>query len=129
MNRGGAQNGGKRASARMEVAAPIPFSEAIRDPHLLGAGFGDLMSLVCRSQSSFRRAADGGGTRHLRQDRRGSLSAGIASGGTMGNPYCQIQLFDADNFHAQTANGSDGVFIWGAQLEDGASATTYNPNL
>lgn len=45
------------------------------------------------------------------------------SGGTTG--YHDIRLVDGDNVTSVTANGTNGVLVWGAQLEAGDIATAY----
>ena len=52
-------------------------------------------------------------------------SAVITPSGTSDNLY--ILLSDADNSVAATANGTDGYYIYGAQLELGSYATSYIP--
>jgi hypothetical protein len=47
------------------------------------------------------------------------------SGGTTG--YQDIRLVDGDNVTSVTANGTDGVLVWGAQAESGDIATDYIP--
>ncbi len=41
------------------------------------------------------------------------------------NHQAQINLADADNSSAYTGDGYKGIYIWGAQLEAGAFATSY----
>ena len=41
--------------------------------------------------------------------------------------YAQIYITDADNSNSVTANGTDGVLLWGAQLSDSASLDPYVP--
>lgn len=42
-------------------------------------------------------------------------------------PNTQIATATADNTYAYLGNTSSGIFIWGAQLELGSTATTYYP--
>jgi hypothetical protein len=42
-----------------------------------------------------------------------------------GTGYHDIRLVDGDNVTSVTANGTDGVLVWGAQLETGDIATDY----
>jgi hypothetical protein len=42
-----------------------------------------------------------------------------------GTGYHVIRLVDGDNVISVTANGTDGVLVWGAQLESGDIATDY----
>jgi hypothetical protein len=46
--------------------------------------------------------------------------------GTTGTTNFIIEESDTDNSNAVTANGTNGIFLWGAQLEIGSTATTYN---
>jgi hypothetical protein len=41
------------------------------------------------------------------------------------NPYLWISVCDADNTNTGTTNGTDGIYIWGADLRTGSSAGTY----
>ena len=52
-------------------------------------------------------------------------SAVITPSGTSDNLY--ILLADANNSVTATANGTDGYYIYGAQLEEGSYATSYIP--
>lgn len=65
------------------------------------------------------------------------LSAGItavgngwyrifATGAAAANNYFYLMAVDGDNSLISTTNGTDGIYIWGAQLELGSAATTYN---
>jgi hypothetical protein len=40
------------------------------------------------------------------------------------NPYLQLSIVDADASPAVTPNGTDGVLLWGAQLETGSRASS-----
>lgn len=40
---------------------------------------------------------------------------------------CRYMFSDADNSSGITVNGTDGIYIWGAQLEQRATATAYTP--
>jgi len=46
---------------------------------------------------------------------------------TTGSSNTQIAPTTADNVDSYTGTAGSGVFIWGAQLELGSTATTYNP--
>jgi hypothetical protein len=41
------------------------------------------------------------------------------------NPYLWISICDADNTNTGTTNGTDGIYVWGADLRTGSSAGTY----
>ena len=41
--------------------------------------------------------------------------------------FGQITIVDADNTNSVTANGTDGILVWGAQLEQRSSVTAYTP--
>ena len=45
-----------------------------------------------------------------------------------GTGYWQLNLCSAANTSNYTGNGTSGVFLWGAQVELGATATTYTRN-
>ena len=45
-----------------------------------------------------------------------------------GTGYWQLNLCSAANTPNYTGNGTSGVFLWGAQVELGATATTYDRN-
>jgi hypothetical protein len=47
---------------------------------------------------------------------------------TGANEICRINLKDSNN-STYLGNGTDGLFIWGAQLEQGVSATEYIPTV
>jgi hypothetical protein len=42
--------------------------------------------------------------------------------------YCGVQFVSADNSVSVTANGTDGIYIFGGQTEIGNFATSYIPN-
>jgi hypothetical protein len=42
------------------------------------------------------------------------------------NNFFYLMTVDGDNSLIATTNGTDGILIWGAQLEIGSTATTYN---
>lgn len=54
---------------------------------------------------------------------RVTLSA--TSNATSGTAQCHIQLFNGG--HSYAGDGTSGIYIWGAQLEAGAFATSYIP--
>ena len=41
------------------------------------------------------------------------------------NPYIWLTIVDSDNTSTVTANGTDGIYVWGADLRTGSSAGTY----
>lgn len=51
-----------------------------------------------------------------------TLSAAFAGANNL-----RIQLATGDNGNSYTGNGTDGIYIWGAQLEAGAFPTSYIP--
>ena len=52
-----------------------------------------------------------------------------ATGAAGANDYFLLQAVDANGSSNTTTNGTDGVLIWGAQLEAGAGATSYIPTV
>ena len=46
---------------------------------------------------------------------------------TVGSQNIQIWAASADGTINYTGNGTSGIFIWGAQLQTGSTATTYQP--
>jgi hypothetical protein len=46
-----------------------------------------------------------------------------------GTDQCQIRLNDAAGASTYTGDGTSGIYIWGAQLEAGAFATSYIPTV
>jgi len=61
------------------------------------------------------------------EDMGGGISkCTVVSTNTFGaNRYCYTGPCDADGSTNVTANGTDGIYIWGAQLELGSIATNY----
>ena len=51
----------------------------------------------------------------------------VSSVATTTTNYFYLSIPDANNGTNVTANGTDGIYIWGAQLEISSTATTYNP--
>jgi len=45
-----------------------------------------------------------------------------------GTGYWQLNLCSAANTPSYSGNGTSGIFLWGAQMEVGSSATTYTRN-
>jgi hypothetical protein len=41
--------------------------------------------------------------------------------------FIEFGISDADNSNSVTANGTDGIYLWGAQLSDSASLDSYVP--
>jgi len=39
--------------------------------------------------------------------------------------YIYVSIVDGNGFGSVTANGTDGIYIWGAQLQEGTTATPY----
>jgi hypothetical protein len=51
----------------------------------------------------------------------------IATATASGNAYWQLNLLDASSNLTYTGNGTSGVFLWGAQLEQRSAVSAYTP--
>ena len=49
------------------------------------------------------------------------------SGSCLANSTCRINISSDNSGSTFTGNGTSGIFVWGAQLELGSTATTYQP--
>ena len=56
------------------------------------------------------------------------ITASATASGS-GTGFWQLDLGSAPNTYSYTGNGSSGVYVWGAQLEAGAFATSYIPTI
>jgi hypothetical protein len=54
-------------------------------------------------------------------------SVSFTLGATDSTGLCQFGFVSADNIITETLNGQIGTYAWGAQLEEGSTATTYIP--
>ena len=57
----------------------------------------------------------------------GWYKVGFTQSLTSGNVWAIYGISNADNVYTNTASGFDGAYVWGAQVEAGAYATSYIP--
>jgi hypothetical protein len=57
----------------------------------------------------------------------GWFRCSVTATSTSTTGYSYLSFSDADNSTSVTANGTSGVYIWGAQLEEGSYPTSYIP--
>jgi hypothetical protein len=64
-----------------------------------------------------------GGTGFIQSVGNGWYRCWVVAAAEMNN--CQFRIFAADNTASWGGNGTDGIYVWGAQLEQRSAATAY----
>jgi hypothetical protein len=114
-----ATSGGSAGTYTISVYAKKEFYSQIRvSQDAVGDCFFDLQNGTVISQTNATGLITFVGNGWYR------CSITFTSVGTTGN--INFSVASGGN-HAFTGNGVDGIFIWGAQLEQSSTATTYNP--